>query len=336
MITSQTPHRISFFGGGTDYPSYYLKFGGQVLSVAIDKYCYLNIRHLPPFFHHKHRIVYSQQELVNELEQIRHPSVRCTLRYLEVEHGVSIHHDGDVPARSGLGSSSAFTVGLINGMMAMAGAHISKQELMQKAIHVEQNLIQEHVGSQDQAAAAFGGLNKIEFLPNGQIIVNPVILRPERLNEFERHLMLFYTGISRIASDIAKEQIERTEANLENLNIMKDMVDEAFGILISDGPLREFGLLLDKNWQLKKRLSCLISCSHIDRLYEKAKAAGALGGKVLGAGGGGFVLVFVDPELRDQVRCALSEYLHVPFQFDFEGSKIIVYRPETVNGKSCH
>jgi D-glycero-alpha-D-manno-heptose-7-phosphate kinase len=208
MIVSRTPHRISFFGGGTDYPSYYLKFGGKVLGVAIDKYCYLNVRYLPPFFEHKHRIVYSKIENINELESIDHPSVRETLKYLNVDFGVSIHHDGDIPAKSGMGSSSAFTVGLLKSMHAIHGKMISKDELTKEAIHIEQNLIKENVGSQDQTFAAYGGFNSIDFLPNGEIVVNPIIITGERLHNLENNFLLYFSGISRIASEVAKDQIQ--------------------------------------------------------------------------------------------------------------------------------
>jgi D-glycero-alpha-D-manno-heptose-7-phosphate kinase len=327
MIISQTPHRISFFGGGTDYPSYYLKHGGKVLGTAIDKYCYLNIRKLPPFFEHKHRIVYSNQENVNHLGDIQHPSVRETLKYLNVDYGVSIHHDGDIPARSGMGSSSSFTTGLLRSLLALDGKHISKEDLTFKTLHIEQELIKENVGSQDQVFAAHGGFNLIEFHPGGELSVKPVILPAARLNNFKSHLMLFFTGFSRIASDIAKEQIKNTELNLKNLDSMKNMVNTALNILTSEQPLEYFGELLHETWQLKKTLSNKITNDQIEHMYLKARNAGAIGGKLLGAGGGGFMLLFVDPEKQEQVKTAMNNYLHVPFNFDFDGSKIIVYKP---------
>ncbi len=332
MIISRTPHRISFLGGGTDYPEYYLQHGGKVIGAAIDKYCYLSVRKLPPFFHHKHRIVYSRQELIDHIEDIEHPSVRETLKYLGVDYGISVHHDGDIPARSGMGSSSAFTVGLLNSMSALEGRRVSRRELMERAIHVEQNLIRECVGSQDQAFAAYGGLNLIEFLPTGQISVSPIVIKEERLLSFQKHLMLFYTGVSRIASEVAQEQAKRTSQNLMALKTMSGMVDEAADILCGEGPLAEFGKLLDTGWQLKKSLSDRITTSVVDDIYCRAKDAGAVGGKLLGAGGGGFILVFVEPELRPQVRAALGDFLYVPFGFDSDGSKIIVYRPDAQNG----
>ena len=329
MIISRTPHRVSFFGGGTDYPGYYLEYGGKVLGTAIDKYCYLNVRKLPPFFNHKHRIVYSLQENVNTLGEIKHPSVRETLKYLNIDFGVSIHHDGDIPARSGMGSSSAFTTGLLKSMLALKGKYISNKELAKEAIHIEQDLIKENVGSQDQTFAAFGGFNIIEFFKNGEINVNPVIISPGRLKQFESSLMLFFTGLSRIASSVAKEQVNNIKTNLDRLHKMKELVDNAVEILSSEHtPLRAFGELLNHTWQLKKTLSKNISTPQVEEIYERALNAGAVGGKLLGAGGGGFVLFYVEPEDQAKVRRELKDYLHIPFSFDYDGSKIVVYQPE--------
>ncbi len=282
----------------------------------------------PPFFEHKHRIVYSFQENVNSLDEIKHPSVRETLKYLNIKYGVSIHHDGDIPAKSGMGSSSAFTVGLLKSMMALEGQIISDEDLANTAIHVEQNLIKENVGSQDQVFAAYGGINLVEFHPGGKIAVNAVIMRPERRKYFESHLMLFYTGISRIASEIAAEQIQKTSVNKNSLDIMKSFVDDGFRILTSDADdIGEFGKLLNETWKLKKSLSSKISNSQIDDIYDKALKAGALGGKLLGAGGGGFLLIFAKPEEHRRIKDALSGYLYIPFKIDDDGSKIIVYQP---------
>jgi D-glycero-alpha-D-manno-heptose-7-phosphate kinase len=328
MIISKTPHRISFFGGGTDYPSYYLEHGGRVIGVTIDKFSYLNVRKLPPYFDHKHRIVYSKIENVNSLPEINHPSVRETLRYLNIDFGVSIHHDGDIPARSGMGSSSSFTVGLLSSLNALKGNVVSKKSLMEMAIHIEQNLIKENVGSQDQAFAAYGGLNTIDFLQNGEIVVNPIIMQPERLRQFESSFVLIFTGLSRIASEIAEDQIQNTGKNLTNLNQMKDLVNDALDILYDNkSNLDDFGDLLNQTWILKRSLSAKISNSLIDEIYKKAMQAGALGGKLLGAGGGGFVLLYVRPESKAKVINALSNYLHVPFEFEFQGSNIVFYNP---------
>ena len=329
MILSRTPHRISFFGGGTDYPEYYLKHGGKTLGVTIDKYSYLNIRTLPPFFDYKHRIVYSKQENVKSEEEIVHPSVRETLKYFKIKDGISIHHDGDIPARSGMGSSSAFTVGLVHALHALNGEIISKESLTQEAIHIEQNLIKENVGSQDQAFAAYGGLNTIEFLKNGEISVAPIIMKSERQREFQDNIMLFFSGLSRTASEIVEEQRENTVLNIENLNTMKSLVQEAYEILTDEKrELREFGELLNNTWKLKKSLSTKITNREIDEMYDKALSAGAVGGKLLGAGGGGFMAFYVDKENQKKVIQALDDYLHIPFNFDYEGSKIVVYEDE--------
>ncbi len=327
MIISQTPHRISFFGGGTDYPEYYKEFGGKTLGVAINKYSYLNIRKLPPFFDHKHRIVYSKQENINEISQIQHPSVRETLKYFNIDYGISIHHDGDIPARSGMGSSSAFTVGLINSLNALSGKISSKDELVQQAIHIEQELIKENVGSQDQTFATYGGLNLINFLENGKISVNPIIMPKNRLIDFQDNIMLFFSGISRTASDIVAEQREKTKINIPNLNKMKILVDEAYNILTSNRDLKEFGELLNYTWELKKSLSSKVTTPQIDDMYKKAIQAGAIGGKLLGAGGGGFMAFYVEKEYQPAVKKALNRYLYIPFEFDYDGSKIVVYKP---------
>jgi len=327
LILSRTPHRISFFGGGTDYPEYYMEYGGKTLGVAIDKYSYLNVRKLPPFFDYKHRIVYSNQENVTNLDDIVHPSVRETLKYMNVDDGISIHHDGDIPARSGMGSSSAFTVGLINSINALNGKTTSKDELMNESIHIEQNLIKENVGSQDQVFAAYGGLNIINFLQNGKISVNPIIMKQERMVTFQDNIMLFFSGISRTASDVVAEQIEKTSINIPNLNRMKDLVDEAYNILVSNRNLSEFGELLNSTWELKKSLSSKVTNPQIDAMYSKAMKAGAIGGKLLGAGGGGFMSFYVEKENQEAVKVALKDYLYIPFNFDFDGSKIVVYEP---------
>jgi D-glycero-alpha-D-manno-heptose-7-phosphate kinase len=328
VIISRTPHRISFFGGGTDYPSYYLDHGGSSLGVCIDKYSYITCRRLPPFFEHTHRIVYSIIERVNTIDEIQHPSVRETLRYLNIDTGVEIHHDGDIPARSGMGSSSAFTVGLLNSMMALQGQALTKKELTSQAIHIEQDLIKENVGSQDQTFAAHGGFNRIDFLTNGEIVVSPVIMKPERLAQFESSLLLVFAGLSRNASDIAAEQIRNTQKNLDKLAMMKSLVERAHLVLTSPAcNLDEFGELLNETWRMKRTLSSAISNPTIDELYSMALRHGATGGKLLGAGGGGFMLFYVPEKNRAAVTGALAGYLQIPFRFDYDGSKIIVYEP---------
>ncbi|HXF67604.1 MAG TPA: kinase [Burkholderiales bacterium] len=328
MIITRTPFRISFFGGGTDYPAWYLRHGGVVLATTIDKYCYISCRYLPPFFEHKYRIVYSKIENVKAIPEIQHPAVKAVLDVYDCRDGLEIHHDGDLPARSGLGSSSSFTVGLINAIMALRGKYISKEELASQAIHVEQQVIREHVGSQDQVSAAFGGFNRIEFRRDGSFDVAPIVLPPERLALLQSHLMLCFTGLARTASEVAKSKIENLDKHAQELDRMKAMVDEAISVLQSrSAPIEDFGRLLHESWMHKRRLSDLVSTGEIDRLYEVARAAGAIGGKLLGAGGGGFLLLFVRPEHQKEVREKLSHLIHVPFRFESSGSRVVLYQP---------
>ncbi len=327
MILTRTPYRISFFGGGTDYPAWYRNEGGAVISTSIDKYCYINCRHLPPFFDHKYRIVYSAIENVMEPSEIQHPSVREVLRYMCCDQGLEIHHDGDLPARSGLGSSSSFTVGLLHALKALNGEQVCHDSLAKMAIHVEQNLIKESVGSQDQVAAAYGGFNRIDFHRNGDFSVAPIILPEARLQTLQDHLMLFFTGFSRIASEIAQSQIQNISARHSELTQMMQMADEAMSVLQSSGSLDDFGALLHEGWCLKKSLSNRVSNPDLDHIYDTAIAAGAMGGKLLGAGGGGFMLFFVKPELQRQVLECMSDLVHVPFRFENSGSRVVLYQP---------
>lgn len=328
MIITRTPFRISFFGGGTDYPAWYQEHGGVVLATTIDKYCHISCRHLPPFFEHKHRVVYSRIENVKEISEIDHPAVRAILGWAGCEKGLEIHHDGDLPARSGLGSSSCFTVGLIHALAALDGKYVSKETLAKDAIHVEQNIIKEHVGSQDQISAAFGGFNRIEFRRNDTFEVSPVILTKERRQELQSHLMLCFTGFSRTASEIAKAQIENSKNRQNELKRMSEMVDEAIKILQTPNTsIDEFGGLLHQGWVEKRKLSDKVSTPEIDSLYDAARRAGAIGGKLLGAGGGGFLLLFVKPELQPKVQDVLKKLIHVPFEFDDSGSRVVLYQP---------
>lgn len=326
MIITRTPYRISFFGGGTDYPAWYQEHGGCVLATSINRYCYITCRYLPPFFEHRHRIVYSIIESVHEIEEIRHPSVRESLKYLDLRDGVEIHHDGDLPARSGLGSSSSFTVGLLHALHALRGEMRTRMELAEEAIYVERECIRENVGSQDQVTAAIGGLNYIEFGPGERIQVQPVVLPASRLAAFRGHLLLFFTGIYRIASEIAAEQIRNTPHRGDELRAMKAMVPQGMDIL-RQGDLTDFGRLLHESWQFKKSLSSRITNSRIDTIYERARNAGALGGKLLGAGGGGFLLLFVEPSRQADVLAELHEFLHVPFEMEWMGSQIVFFQP---------
>ena len=328
MIITRTPFRISFFGGGTDFPLWYRENGGVVLATTIDKYCYITCRYLPPFFEHKHRIVYSVVETVNHINEINHPSVRAVMNWVGCNQGIEIHHDGDLPARSGLGSSSAFTVGLIQAFAALEGRYIAKDELAASAIHVEQDLIGENVGSQDQISAAFGGFNRIEFCKNGTFNVVPIIISKDRLLELKSHLMLFFTGFSRISSEIARHQIEVIHKRHVELSMMKQMVDEGIAILTNKAaPIEEFGKLLHDSWAYKRSLTSKVSTPEIDFLYDEALMAGATGGKILGAGGGGFLLLFVKPELQKAVSQRLSHLIQVPFDFENSGSSVIFYQP---------
>lgn len=329
MIITRTPFRISFFGGGTDYPAWYREHGGAVLSTTINKYCYITCRYLPPFFSHKHRIVYSLIENVKEIAEIQHPSARAVLDWMQVTDGLEIHHDGDLPARSGLGSSSSFTTGLILALRALQGQYIGKMELATQAIHVEQEIIGEYVGSQDQISAAFGGFNRIEFHRDGRFDVAPVVLPLDRLNTLQDHLMLFFTGVSRIASEIAKKKIDNLHQRHTELQAIHAMVDQALLVLQDPTkPIAAFGSLLDESWQLKRRLSDGVSNAVIDRLYDIARTHGALGGKILGAGGGGFLLLFVPPGRQDAVKSSLSHLVHVPFRFENHGSRVVLYQPD--------
>ncbi len=331
MIITRTPFRISFFGGGTDYPTWFQQHGGVVLATSIDKYCYISCRYLPPFFDHKYRIVYSRIENVNSIAQIEHPAVRAVLEWMGCKEGLEVHHDGDLPARSGLGSSSSFTVGLINALTALDGRRVSQETLAQQAIHVEQDIIKEAVGSQDQISAAFGGFNRIEFRRDGTFDVAPVILTKSRLDELQGHLMLFFTGFSRYATEIAQSKIDNMQSREKELHRMREMVDEAISILQEKSvSLQEFGNLLHDSWQFKRSLSAKVSTPAIDQIYEAALSAGARGGKLLGAGGGGFLLLFVNPELQPQVRKRLKHLVHVPFSFESSGSRVIVYQPNGI------
>lgn len=324
MAISRTPYRVSFFGGGTDYPSWFERHGGSVLSMAVNKYCYVSGRHLPPFFGIRHRIVWSHIETVGSISEILHPAVRAGLGsegFDDIE-GVELHHQGDLPARSGIGSSSAFAVGLINVLRAMRGKTTPPRELAVAAIDLEQNKLQEKVGCQDQVASAFGGLNVINFERDGSFAVTPVALDDTCRGEFERRLMLFYTGTSRLSSDFAKKLVDNLDANTAHLKRMQAMVPEALRLLYS-GDFDAFGHLLHESWMLKRQLTSGISTTTIDQAYEAALRAGALGGKLLGAGGTGFMVFVVPPERQANVRQALSHLINVPVQIDFSGSTII-------------
>ena len=327
MIISRTPFRISFFGGGTDYPAWFRKHSGIVLTTSVDKYCYISCRYLPPFFEHRHRIVYSQVETVREVDKIKHPAVRATLRFMDIKSGLEIHHDGDLPARTGLGSSSSFTVGLLHALYALKGIMPTKKRLAKEAIHIEQNIIRESVGSQDQVEVAFGGLNKISFNCDDTFSVEPIIILPQRKEEIQNHLLLYFTGFSRFASEIAAAQIENMDSKKTELSTMQQMVEEALSILTGQADIREFGKMLHESWKLKRGLTNKISTPLIDEIYGVARKFGAIGGKLLGAGGGGFMLFFARPEDHPKIKANLRG-LFVPFRFENQGSQIMVYQPD--------
>jgi len=328
MIITRTPFRISFFGGGTDYPDWYQQHGGAVLATSIDKYCYITCRHLPPFFEHRIRVVYSKIENCHKVEEIQHPAVRAVLQYLDMNRGIEVHHDGDLPARSGMGSSSSFTVGLLHACYALDGKLVGKHRLATESIHLEQDILKETVGSQDQVLAAYGGFNHVIFTRNNEISVRPVTITQQRQAELESHLMLVYTQIKRTASSIANTYVNKLEDNQRRLRIMGQMVEEAISVLNSTSDISQFGKLLHEAWEYKRGLSSKVSNSDIDDLYEKAKKHGAIGGKLLGAGGGGFLLLFVPPDRQQDVMDSMQNVLHVPFKFEASGSQVIFYDRE--------
>lgn len=329
MIITRTPFRISFFGGGTDFPAWYAENGGGVLSTTIDKYCYVSLRKLPPFFADKHKIVFfSKQEAFNKIDEIEHPAVRETYRFMNVQDGLVMQHDGDLPSHSGLGSSSAFTVGLLHALYALQGKMVTKKRLAFEAIHIEQNMINEAVGSQDQVASAFGGLNKIQFSAQN-IEVNRFPITTEKSHFLQSSLALFFTGFARFASEIEEDKLLQLEKKKHEFSALQSIVSAASDILDGDiSGYPEFGRLLNEGWLLKKKLSSKVTTSAIDAIYEQGLRNGALGGKILGAGGGGFILFFVPPEEKERLVNSLSPLLHVPFKFDTLGSQVIYFTEE--------
>ena len=323
MIISRTPYRISFFGGGTDYPDWYTKHCGQVLSTTIDKYLFISCRYLPPFFNHRLRLVYSKIENCQSASELSHPTARETLKFLNIDTGLEIHYDGDLPGRSGMGSSSAFTVGLLNALYAYQGKVVSAHQLAKDSIHIEQNIVGETVGSQDQVNAAYGGFNRIQFLSNGEIVVQPSAASREVVQQLTEHLMLFYTGIVRTAADVAATYVDNILSKEKQLKRMYLMVEEAESILSNPTNLDEFGKLLHEAWVEKRSLSSRVSNHVIDDLYETARSAGAIGGKIAGAGGGGMLLLFVPLDKQMEVRNKLRNMVHIPFRFEPKASEII-------------
>ncbi|WP_318708605.1 GHMP family kinase ATP-binding protein [Candidatus Acetatifactor stercoripullorum] len=327
MIITQTPFRMSFFGGGTDFPGFYQEHGGAVISTTFDKYCYVNVRHLPRFFDYSTELSYAKTERVTRIEDIEHPAIREAMKLLDM-HEIRLTYEADLPARSGLGTSSSFAVGMLNAFYALKGKYADKRKLADEAIYLERVLCNESGGVQDQIAASFGGFNRINFDAEGYT-VNPVIIAPQRKEDLNRKLMLFFTGFSRFSSDIQVEATRNLKSKQAQLLEMLSLVDDAEKVLTSQCDLNEFGRLLDYTWKLKRGITSKVSTDSIDAVYEKAIEAGAIGGKLLGAGGGGFLLFYVEMEKQDKVREALEKLLYVPFEFETAGTRVIHYTPES-------
>ncbi|MDB2637602.1 kinase [Alphaproteobacteria bacterium] len=326
MIICRTPFRVSFFGGGTDYPAWYYDNGGAVISATINKYSYITARWLPPFFEYKHRIRYFRTEEVASVGDIEHPSVREVVKHLKIEKGLEIVHNADLPARSGLGSSSAFTVGMLHSLYSLQNKMPSKRQLGLEAILIEQEKIGESVGSQDQVAAAFGGLNYIKFSQGNEFLVDPIIVSEERIRTLEKSIVLVFTGFARTASELAEKQISAIPKITSELNLMKQICDEALSIMVSPGShILELGPLLNEQWKIKRKITDFVSNAAIDSIYELGMKNGAVGGKLLGAGGGGFMMFLVPNEKRDLLIESLDQKMVVPFRFDFQGSQIVYH-----------
>jgi len=331
MIISRTPFRVSLFGGGTDYPAWYRDNGGSVIGMTIDKYCYLSVRYLPPFFKHKHRIVWSSIELVDNIDEIQHPAVRAILKEKEFNTGLEIAYNADLPARSGLGTSSSFSVGLINALNALKGRMSSKKELADEAIRIEQDVMLEAVGSQDQVWAAHGGFNRIGFNSDGSYEVSPLLMPNKQRKELLGSFMLFFTGFSRFSGELAERQIANFRNKNKELNLINEFTNNAGKILQENtGVVTNLGHLMHEGWQIKRELAEGVSTPEIDEIYNAGIEAGAIGGKLLGAGGGGFMLFIVEPEKQMAVRNKLEKFIHVDFDLESDGSKIIVFDPNDV------
>lgn len=328
MVITKTPFRMSFFGGGTDIEDYFKENGGAVLSTTFDKYCYVNVRHLPRFFDYSTELSYSKTERVTNVEDIQHPAIREAMKMLDM-HEIRLTYEADLPARSGLGTSSSFAVGMLNAFYALKGKYASKKKLADEAIYLERVLCKESGGWQDQIAASFGGFNRINFNSGGYDVL-PVIISPERKRQLNDNLMMFFTGFTRFSSDIQKaNNVSSSAEKRDRLKKMYDLVDEAEEVLTNkDRDLDDFGRLLDVTWKLKKGTGSSISTGSIDKLYEKGMAAGALGGKLLGAGGGGFLVFYVQPEKQEAVKNAMKNMMYIPFRFEEGGTRVIHYSPE--------
>lgn len=326
MIITKTPFRMSFFGGGTDMPEFFQEYGGAVLSTTFDKYCYVNVRHLPRFFDYSTELSYSKIERVTSLDSIVHPAIRNAMNMLDM-HEIRLTYEGDLPARSGLGTSSSFAVGMLNAFYALKGKYADKKMLADKAIYLERKLCNEAGGWQDQIAASFGGLNKITFSKDGYE-VKPVIIHPERKKQLDDNLLMFFTGFTRFSSDVQKANANKADKTKQLLE-MYSLVDEAEKILTDKhANLNDFGLILNHTWHLKRQTGNAVSTDSIDELYTKGIKAGAIGGKLLGAGGGGFLIFYVEPEYQAAVKEAMHGLLHIPFHFENSGTRVIYYAPE--------
>lgn len=328
MIITKTPFRMSFFGGGTDMPAFFNEYGGAVISTTFDKYCYVNVRHLPRFFEYSTEISYSKTERVQSVDQIVHPAVRNAMKLLDM-HELRLTYEADLPARSGLGTSSSFAVGMLNAFYALKGKYADKKKLSDEAIYLERVMCAEAGGWQDQIAAAYGGLNRIDF-SNDSYEVRPIIISPQRKQELNDNLLMYFTGFTRFSSEIQKINQATAAQKTEQLKEMLSLVDEAERVLVdSSADLDEFGRLLDHTWKLKRQTGSKVSTNDIDILYEKAMQAGALGGKLLGAGGGGFLIFYVQPNYQNSVRWAMRDLMHIPFAFENGGTRVIHYTPES-------
>ena len=332
MIITKTPFRMSFFGGGTDLEDFFKKYGGAVLSTTFDKYCYVTVRHLPRFFDYSTELSYSKIERVTSIDDIQHPAIRNAMKMLDM-HEIRLTYEADLPARSGLGTSSSFAVGMLNAFYALKGKYVDKKRLADEAIYLERTLCQEAGGWQDQIAASFGGFNRINFNADGYEIL-PVIISPERKKQLNDHLMMFFTGFTRLSSEVQKVNAAGRQDKTAQLREMLALVDDAERVLTDkNADLDDFGRMLDHSWKLKRQTGAAVSTSGIDDLYAKGIAAGALGGKLLGAGGGGFLVFYVRPERQDSVRWAMRDLMHIPFGFENGGTRVIHYTPETYEPK---
>lgn len=328
MIITKTPFRMSFFGGGTDIANFFKEYGGAVLSTTFDKYCYVNVRHLPRFFEYTTELSYSRIERVSSIDDIKHPAIRNAMKMLDM-YEIRLTYEADLPARSGLGTSSSFAVGMLNAFYCLKGKYAGKKQLADEAIYLERNLCNEEGGWQDQIAASFGGMNRIEFNKDGTYDVRPIIIHPDRKKQLNDNLLMFFTGFTRFSSDMQKENRQGYSEKISQLKQMYDLVNEAETILEDEySNLDDFGRLLDVTWRLKRQTGSAITTNSIDALYEKGMKAGALGGKLLGAGGGGFLVFYVRPEKKKAVIKAMNNLLYVPFRFEEGGTQVIHYSPE--------